>query len=58
MLFNIVVMAAVLIIGVHVASYGLYAWRVEKNKRGAIGVFIIAWLTLITPPLVWLLTPR
>lgn len=58
MLFNAVIVAVVLTITVHAASYGLYAWHVEKNKRGAIGVFIIAWLTLITPPLVWLLIPR
>lgn len=58
MLFNIFVMVAVLAISVHAASYGLHTWHVGKNKRGAIGVFVIAWLTLITPPLMWWLSPR
>jgi len=55
--FYIAVMAAVLLIAVHTASYGLFAWREEKNKRGAAGAFFIAWLTLITPLLFWWLSP-
>ncbi|MFZ5632631.1 MAG: hypothetical protein ACOY40_07250 [Bacillota bacterium] len=54
MLFQALVMAAVLAVAVHLASYGLYAWREEKNRRGAVGAFLVAWLTLITPLLVWL----
>lgn len=54
MFFQTLVMAAVLGIAVHLASYGLYAWREEKNKRGAVGAFLIAWLTLITPLFMWL----
>jgi len=36
-------------ISVHVASYGLYAWKEEQNKRGAAGAFVTAVLTLLAP---------
>lgn len=54
MLFKVLTMVIVLAVSIHLASYGLYAWRQEKNKRGAVGAFVIAWLTLITPVLMWL----
>ncbi len=47
------VMTAVLLVAVYTASYGLWAWR-KGNKRGAVGTFILAWLTLISPIVVWI----
>ncbi|MBU4532535.1 MAG: hypothetical protein U1D96_08610 [Eubacteriales bacterium] len=46
-------MVVVLMVAIYTASYGLWAWR-KGNKRGAIGTFLLAWLTLISPILVWL----
>ncbi|MCL6639175.1 MAG: hypothetical protein K6T80_05785 [Firmicutes bacterium] len=43
----------ILLISIHTASYGLWAWR-RKMRRGAAGVFIIALLNLAVPVLVWL----
>lgn len=43
----------VLLVSIYTASYGLWAWR-KKMRRGAVGVFIIAWLNLAVPVLVWL----
>ena len=44
---------AILLISVYTASYGLWAWR-KKMRRGAVGLFFIAWLNLALPVLVWL----
>lgn len=50
---RVVVMAAVLLVAIYTASYGLWAWR-KGNKRGAVGTFMLAWLALISPILVWI----
>jgi len=46
------VMIVTMGIALHTASYGLWAWR-KNNRRGAIGTWLIAWVTLIAPVLVW-----
>lgn len=43
----------ILLISIYTTSYGLWAWR-KKMRRGAIGIFVIAWLNLAVPVLVWL----
>ena len=53
-MFRILIIMAVTLIAVHVASYGLYAWREEKNRCGAVGAFITAVVTLLAPMLLML----
>lgn len=50
---RVLVMTAALLVAIYTASYGLWAWR-KGNKRGAVVTFILAWLTLISPILVWI----
>lgn len=48
----VLVMFSVMAIAVYCASYGLWAWR-NKNRRGAVGTFIISLVTLLLPVAVW-----
>jgi len=47
--FRVLIIMVVLLIAVHVASYGRYAWKEENNRRGAAGALITAVLTLLAP---------
>lgn len=50
----VIEIAVVVLVAVHVASYGLYALREENNRRGAAGAFITALVTLLSPLLlIW-----
>lgn len=49
MAFTALMVLAVLLVAVHVASYGWYAWKEENNRRGAAGAFITAVATLLAP---------
>lgn len=42
----------ILLISFYTASYGLWALR-KGMRRGAAGLFIIAWLNLAVPVAVW-----
>jgi len=44
---------AVMAVSVYCASYGLWAWR-NNYRRGAVGTFVIALVTLLLPVAVWL----
>lgn len=48
-MFNVLIMAVVALIALHVASYGWYALRREQNRRGAAGAFVVALVTLGAP---------
>ncbi|MBF7083749.1 hypothetical protein IT084_12275 [Desulfallas sp. Bu1-1] len=50
-MFNFIIIIAVAMISLHVASYGLYALREEQNHRGAVGAFITAGVTFLAPVL-------
>ncbi|MFA7466893.1 MAG: hypothetical protein WCY82_01325 [Desulfotomaculaceae bacterium] len=50
-MFRALIVLVVLLVAVRVASYGLYAWREENNKRGAAGAFVTAVVTLLAPML-------
>jgi multisubunit Na+/H+ antiporter MnhB subunit len=47
--FYFLVVVTATIIALHVASYGYYALKQEKNRRGGLGALLIALLTLATP---------
>lgn len=49
----VVIFAIIVAVGFYTATYALWAWR-KKCRRGAVGVFILSWLALITPVAVWL----
>lgn len=49
MLFMAAILAIVLAVSVHVASYGLYVLKQEKNRRGAAGALITSAATLLAP---------
>ncbi len=49
MLLRVIIILAVSLISLHVASYGMYALREEKNLRGAVGAFIVAGVTFLAP---------
>jgi len=53
-LFILLILLAVALISVHVASYGWYALRKEKNLRGAVGAFAVAGATFGAPLLLLL----
>lgn len=46
---NVLIIITVVLVAVHMASYGLYALREEKNRRGAVGAFVTAVVTLLAP---------
>jgi hypothetical protein len=48
-MLNFLIVLAVGLVSLHVASYGWYAWREEKNLRGAAGAFITAGVTFLAP---------
>lgn len=50
-MFIVLVLAAVALVSLHIASYGLYALREEKNRRGAVGAFMVAGATFLGPAL-------
>ncbi|MDI6710179.1 MAG: hypothetical protein QMC81_00285 [Thermoanaerobacterales bacterium] len=52
MIFKTLIMVAVLAIAIRTASFGLWAWR-RGYRRGAVGTWLIAWLDLVAPFLVW-----
>jgi len=43
------ILVIVLTVAVHLASYGLYVLKHERNRRGAAGAFITAVATLLAP---------
>lgn len=43
---------AVFLVSFYTASYGLWAWR-NKKRLGAVGVFMLSLITIITPIGVW-----
>ncbi|MBE3587017.1 MAG: hypothetical protein IMW93_00400 [Thermoanaerobacteraceae bacterium] len=51
-MINIVLLLFLLAIVFHLASYGRWAWR-NNYRRGAYGIFIVAWITLALPVIVW-----
>jgi len=53
-MFTLLTLLVVMLISVHVASYGWYALRQEKNLRGALGALAVAGATLGAPVLLML----
>ncbi len=54
-MFNFLVVITATIAALHVACYGYYTLKQEKNRRGGIGTLIVAFLTLLAPILaLWL----
>lgn len=53
-MFLLLIILAVALISAHVASYGWYALRGEKNLRGAVGAFVVAGATFGAPVLLML----
>lgn len=49
MFFAFLIVVTVTLLSLHVASYGFYAIKQEKNWRGGLGAFIVALLTLLAP---------
>jgi len=47
--FTFLIIVTVTVISLHVASYGLYALKQENNRRGGLGAFTVALLTLLAP---------
>jgi len=52
MILKALIMIIVLAIAVHTASFGLWAWR-RGLRRGAVGTWLIAWLPLAAPVIIW-----
>ncbi|AGL02712.1 hypothetical protein [Desulfoscipio gibsoniae] len=50
-MFNILIILVVTLISVHIASYGWYALREDKNLRGGVGAFAVAGATFGAPVL-------
>ncbi|MCG8402325.1 MAG: hypothetical protein MJA84_12130 [Firmicutes bacterium] len=46
---TVLLILAVTLVALRVASYGWYAWKEENNRRGAAGAFITAVVTLLAP---------
>lgn len=53
-MFTLLMLLTVIVISVHVASYGWYALRKEKKLRGAVGAFVVAGATIAAPVLLML----
>ncbi|TYO94705.1 hypothetical protein [Desulfallas thermosapovorans] len=53
-MFDLLILLAVTLISIHVASYGWYALHKEKKLRGAVGAFVVAGATLAAPVLLML----
>lgn len=51
----VLVLLVVIMIAMHTASYGLWALR-KGNRRGAVGVFILAGAVVVVPIVVWAAT--
>ena len=43
------IMLVVGLVSLHIASYAWYAWKEEKNLRGALGALLTAGLTFAAP---------
>ncbi|NLW07080.1 MAG: hypothetical protein GX039_03730 [Clostridia bacterium] len=55
MAFSFLISVGATIIALHVASYGYYALKEEKNRHGGVGALLVALLTLVMPLLaLWL----
>lgn len=52
-MLSALILAIIAAVSFYTATYALWAWR-QKKRRGAVGVFILSWLTLVTPVAVWL----
>lgn len=52
-MLSILTFGIIILVSFYTATYALWAWR-KQNRRGAVGVFLLAWLTLVTPVAVWL----
>lgn len=50
-MFTFLILLAVTLISIHVASYGWYTLRKEKKLRGAVGAFVVAGATFVAPVL-------
>lgn len=48
-MYYAVLLAVAGLVSLHIASYGWYAWKEEKNLRGAIGALFTAGLTFVAP---------
>ncbi|SFG75916.1 hypothetical protein SAMN05660649_02594 [Desulfotomaculum arcticum] len=48
-MYYAVILTVVGLVSLHIASYGWYAWKEEKNLRGALGAFFTAGLTFAAP---------
>lgn len=48
MIFQALIILAVILVAIHTASYGLWALR-QGNRRGAVGTFILAGATVAAP---------
>lgn len=53
MFLPVIMLLIIIAVSFYTATYALWAWR-HKQRRGAVGAFILAWLALITPVAVWL----
>ena len=53
MILRVLIMLVVIAIGMHTASYGLWALR-KGNRRGGIGAFVLAGAAVAAPIVVWI----